>query len=261
MSRQAADVESLRAVEVAEEQAWMAKDLEKTLGFYADDVVILGEGGPPLVGKAQLRESMKADFADSTSIDSDYRITAADVAQSGDIGYTVGTNSYTHAGVRAGQPVTDHEKWLTVRKKQADGSWKIVYDTFSSDAKGVVSQNDEAEIRALELAWVDADRHKDPTPLRRILSTDWRGTDLKGEVVGREKLFADIRAETDVIITERVTDVAIRRFGNTAVVTGVIDEQGKSDGKPYTTATRFTDVVVLLEGRWQVVASQSTKAR
>ena len=129
----AADVAALRAVEIAEEQATIDKNVEKLLSFYADDAVIQNANEPALVGKTQIRASLITGFADTSSSDK-FVLTAVDVAQSGELGYTVGTNDYTHVDPHTGKATTDHGKWLTVRKKLADGAWKIVYDTYSSDA-------------------------------------------------------------------------------------------------------------------------------
>jgi len=127
-----ADINSLRDVELAEEQAWSSRDLEKVLSFYADDAAMMYPNMPAIVGKDAIRAYEKQFFADPAfTIQS--QITGADVAQSGDLGYTQGTYTYTATDPKTGKVVTDRGKWLTVRKKQADGSWEIVRDTASSD--------------------------------------------------------------------------------------------------------------------------------
>jgi uncharacterized protein (TIGR02246 family) len=127
-----ADVNSLRDVELAEEQAWSSKDLEKTLSFYADDATLMYPNMPAIVGKDSIRAYMKSSFAD-TAFSVQYQITGVDVAQSGDLGYTQGTLTYMMTDPKTGKPMNDRGKWLTVRRKQSDGSWRIVRDTFSSD--------------------------------------------------------------------------------------------------------------------------------
>jgi uncharacterized protein (TIGR02246 family) len=127
-----ADVKALRDVEIAEEQAWSSKDLEKTLSFYADDATLMYPNMPSIVGKDNIKAYMKTSFADS-ALTLQYQITGVDVAQSGDLGYTKGTLTYTMTDPRTGKPTNDRGKMLTVRRKESDGSWKIVQDTFSSD--------------------------------------------------------------------------------------------------------------------------------
>jgi uncharacterized protein (TIGR02246 family) len=127
-----ADIKVLRDVEIAEEQAWTSKDIEKVLSFYADDATLMYPNAPPIIGKDAIKAYEKPFFADP-AFTVQYQITGVDVAQSGDLGYTQGTQTYTMTDPKTNKVVTDRGKWLTVRKKQADGSWKIVRDTASSD--------------------------------------------------------------------------------------------------------------------------------
>jgi ketosteroid isomerase-like protein len=57
---------------------------------------------------------------------------AADVAASGDLGYTSGTYDL-HANAPDGSAFSDHGKYLTTWKKDASGAWKVAYDMFNSD--------------------------------------------------------------------------------------------------------------------------------
>ena len=127
-----AEVKALHDAEVAEEQAWISKDLEKALSSYADDAVVMNPNTPAMIGKDQIRASMKVEFADPTAT-AQYQIINVEVAQSGELGYTQGTSSVTSADPATKKPVTERGKWLTIRRKQADGSWKIVVDMYNSD--------------------------------------------------------------------------------------------------------------------------------
>ena len=51
----------------------------------------------------------------------------AEVAASADIAYSTGTYTATIGGA------TDSGKYLTIWRKQADGSWKVIEDMFNSD--------------------------------------------------------------------------------------------------------------------------------
>ncbi len=54
-------------------------------------------------------------------------------------------------------------------------------------------------------------------------------------------------------------DVRIRRYGDTAVVTGTSVQAAVSDGQPWQGRLRVTRVWVLRAGRWQRVASHSSR--
>jgi len=86
--------------------------------YAADDGVSLGARPIPACGKAQIGEQ----FAGGAPGDLRWAPSTADAAASGDLGYTVGS-----ATVR-GQAGTFHSKYITVWKRQRDGSWRFVAD-------------------------------------------------------------------------------------------------------------------------------------
>jgi len=53
--------------------------------------------------------------------------------------------------------------------------------------------------------------------------------------------------------------VRIRRYGDTAVATGTSVRAAVSDGQPWLGRLRFTRVWELRDGRWQRVASHSSR--
>ena len=56
----------------------------------------------------------------------------ADVAASGDLGYTWGRWAYTDRGAD-GKPVTTRGTYVTVWRRQPDGAWKVVLDGGDAD--------------------------------------------------------------------------------------------------------------------------------
>jgi len=52
------------------------------------------------------------------------------VSQAGDLGYSIGTLEFTVDDTE-GNPVTRNGKYTTVWRKQEDGQWKVVSDTFN----------------------------------------------------------------------------------------------------------------------------------
>jgi ketosteroid isomerase-like protein len=55
----------------------------------------------------------------------------ADMAASGDLGYTYGNYVYT-AKNKDGKPVANYGKYTSIWKKQKDGQWKVVVDMGNS---------------------------------------------------------------------------------------------------------------------------------
>jgi ketosteroid isomerase-like protein len=57
----------------------------------------------------------------------------------------------------------------------------------------------------------------------------------------------------------RIGEMKVRVFGDSAIVTGSDTEKSTSKGKDVIDKYLWTDVFVKRDGRWQAVASQSTK--
>jgi ketosteroid isomerase-like protein len=62
----------------------------------------------------------------------DFSGTAADAAKGGDIVYTRSSYTMTVSDPKH-KPITDEGKYVTIFKKQADGSWRAVVDMVNSD--------------------------------------------------------------------------------------------------------------------------------
>jgi uncharacterized protein (TIGR02246 family) len=103
-----------------------AKDLDKTVAFYADDAVVLPPNQPAVTNKDGIRNLWKG-FLDSF-IDISWKTARVEVAKSGDMAVLTGTYQMT---MKDGSK--DNGKYCEVWQKKADGKWKVGIDMFSSD--------------------------------------------------------------------------------------------------------------------------------
>jgi ketosteroid isomerase-like protein len=119
---------------LAADAAWMkvyhAKDLDKSLAFCAEDASMLVPSAPIATGKEAVGKLIAYDF--SVNGDLTWHANKVGVARSGDLGYSSGIYEDTYQNA-AGKTVHDTGKYLTIWKKQADGSWKVLFDMSNSD--------------------------------------------------------------------------------------------------------------------------------
>ena len=127
---QDAEEAAVRAADEQWSQVAGAKDLEKTVGFYADNGILQPPGSPALAGKEAVRAFWAAALQDP-AYQLSWKTVDVGVARSGDLAYTRGSYDFTYTA--GGKAVREHGKDLVVWKKQADGSWKVVVDMFSAD--------------------------------------------------------------------------------------------------------------------------------
>jgi len=128
------DVEAERASLLAADQAWSQSggDLEKLMSFLADDAVFFGEGMPRIAGRAAIRQAW-GEMTKLPGFSVSWVPEGAVVAQSGDLGYTFGSDEISLNDAK-GVRVTTKGKYVVIWRKQADGSWKAVVDTGNRDA-------------------------------------------------------------------------------------------------------------------------------
>ncbi len=109
-----------------------AGDFEGWLSLHADDVVKMPPGEPAIFGKEALRASFAPGF---DAFNLHCVIYPEETQVHGDLGYARGTYSIS-ATPKAGGETIDlmkHGKYLTLCKRQADGSWKISHDCYNSN--------------------------------------------------------------------------------------------------------------------------------
>ena len=126
-------------------------------------------------------------------------------------------------------------------------------------SKGAQAGGVERQLKQLEDDWQKATRAKDTAALKQIIAEDWIATNEMGKILNREQYLSQTTANPDVIQSNENTDMQVRVYGNTAVVTGGLTEKGMRNGTAYTDSYRWTDVFVKRGGRWQAVVSQWVK--
>jgi ketosteroid isomerase-like protein len=117
------------------DEEWSAtaarNDLNGTVAFYADNAVLLPPNAPIATNKKSIRESWAGLLGPHTSVS--WKWSKVEVAQSGELGYIYGTYKLAIAASIQSVAVNDTGKFLEVWKKQPNGKWKCIVDTYNSD--------------------------------------------------------------------------------------------------------------------------------
>lgn len=125
-----ADAQAIKDKEAAWSKDAASKDPVKFTAYYADDATFLMPNEPILHGASTVRAAIgpmmqDKNFALTFQVDK--------VEVSGDLAYSQGTYNSTMSDPKTGNPAQDKGKFLTVWKRQADGSWKAIEDMYNSD--------------------------------------------------------------------------------------------------------------------------------
>ena len=125
------DEDAIRKLDAGWSAAAQSKDVEKSVGVYAEDAVFLPNGASIATGKTQIRDSWSHLMA-LPGVELKFAPTNIEVAKSKDMAYDVGTYQLK-VNDPQGNPATQIGKYVVVWKKQADKQWKVVADIFNPD--------------------------------------------------------------------------------------------------------------------------------
>jgi len=113
----------------------------------------------------------------------------------------------------------------------------------------------ERYIRESERQWAESVANGDASVVERILADDFLGVDPDGSFYEKAKMVADTREAPKEFISNRLNDVKVRFFGDTAVAQGN-ESWVRRTGTPLRARFVWTDTWILRNGAWQIVASE-----
>jgi ketosteroid isomerase-like protein len=112
---------------------WGSKDVEKIVSHYADDASVEIPDIPIIQSKDAMRNALKPFLADPN-----FAFTPVsdkmEVSKAGDFAYFQGHYTMISTDPKTKKKLTEVGKFVTVFKRQADGSWKAVQDINNEDS-------------------------------------------------------------------------------------------------------------------------------
>ena len=129
------DIKSLRAAQDAAIEAFASKNADRMVSAYSTDASLMFPNSPILLGE-DLRAAIKALAADP-NFSIRFTTDKAEVAKSGEVGYTRGTYTMTMSDPNTRKPLREKGEYVTIYARQADGSWKMIEDINNADAPAI----------------------------------------------------------------------------------------------------------------------------
>jgi ketosteroid isomerase-like protein len=127
-----AKARALRKLDGDWSAAAATRDVERVASFYAEDAILYPPGEPAAVGRAGAKKVWGAYFA-VPSFSISWKTTHAEVAGSGELGFTAGTYETAMEGPE-GDRIVEKGKYLCAWRLQKDGTWKAVHDMWNANA-------------------------------------------------------------------------------------------------------------------------------
>ena len=105
-------------------------DAAAAASYYDENAVMLPSNMPMVKGRAAIEKSMTGWMQSGMKM-KEFTSTTISVEGAGDFAVELGR--YFQTFEMSGKVVADTGKFVTVWRKQADGSWKIAYDIWNTD--------------------------------------------------------------------------------------------------------------------------------
>jgi ketosteroid isomerase-like protein len=117
----------------------------------------------------------------------------------------------------------------------------------------------EEELLKFENEFARAVASNNVDALDRLLADDWIIVEPDGNIIDKARFLGVIRSGALSHESMESTDLKVRVYGNTALVTGLTTSKGKFMGQDFTSCERATDIFVKQADRWQCVFTQLTR--
>lgn len=117
----------------------------------------------------------------------------------------------------------------------------------------------QEELLKLEDEFTRAVTNNDAGAVDGILADDWIIVDPDGGIIDKARFLGVIKSGVLSHELMESTDLRVRLYGNTAIVTGLTATKGKFMGQDFASCERATDIFVKQTDRWQCVFTQLTR--
>ena len=124
-----------------------------------------------------------------------------------------------------------------------------------------MDSGDQAAIREIvdmERQAKEASLHRDVDFSQRTLADDYVAISPLGQITTKQDSVSVRKSGQLRYDTINITDMVVRVYGDTAVVTARADVKGHQLGEDFSGPYRYTRVWVRRSGRWQTVSYQAT---
>ncbi len=117
----------------------------------------------------------------------------------------------------------------------------------------------EEQIKKMERDRAAAVVKADVATLEGLISDDYIFINANGQMSNKAETMNNIKTGVIKLTSNEVSDMKVRVYGDTAVVTGKSTAKGTLAGRELKGPVMFTRVYVKKNGKWQSVAFQQTR--
>jgi ketosteroid isomerase-like protein len=122
----------------------------------------------------------------------------------------------------------------------------------------MTTNDDAAIVAALDTEYQAAVERNDTATMDGILADDFVLIGGKGKVFTKDDLLAEAQRGNVVYEYQRDSEQTVRLWGDTAVITALLEAKGTEDGAPFDYKLWFSDTYVRTPTGWRYVLGQAS---
>lgn len=151
----------------------------------------------------------------------------------------------------------------TAKKPAATSATSPAKPAAAAPAASPAKMGKNMSVKDMENAWEAAVAKHDYSTVEGFVAADFTGVSSKNKFVNRSQMLGEYKGDKDNYKSTKNEKLNIQMYGNNvAVVTGRAREIGTGkDGKAFDRTFLFTDTWMMRGGKWQCVASHSSKIK
>lgn len=138
------------------------------------------------------------------------------------------------------------------------GAQRMSVRPKSSIGASIGDQETIREVVDMERQAKEASLRRDPEFPQKALAEDYVAISPLGQVTTKQEAISARKSGQLRYETIDVSDMVVRLYGDTAIVTARADVKGHQLGEDFSGPYRYTRVWVRRSGRWQAVSYQAT---
>ena len=131
-AQEEADIQAMYRIAEQFDAADVAGDVDAIWALVTDDYIRMEPDKAAIMGKENFRKSLQP-FHDEYSLQEPKHV-IEEIRLAGDWAYVRGSYSATIVQKAGGEPIPFTSKWIDIRERQEDGSWKISRCSVNWDA-------------------------------------------------------------------------------------------------------------------------------
>jgi ketosteroid isomerase-like protein len=156
------------------------------------------------------------------------------------------------------KPAEGNVRETAATSRDRGRTWNTWFDLVFRPRETRASEQDARTVAALDTQYQEAVKHNDVATMAKILADDFVLVTGSGKTFTKHDLLEEALSGRTVYEHQEDTEQVVRVWGDTAVVTAKLWENGARDGQPFDATLWFSDTYVRTPDGWRYVFGQAS---